>query len=176
MHMMVDPNGEESRTTEKDRGGSGQGAAQPKPSDEHEPQARANKRDTGASCQSTNVSHNSPPIPPSSSLASTSTSISRHRPVFGPQAPPNHPYALVPPIFHCYPRTTNKITTASGELIEVSHKMLPMAEEAVRMKELQMRLSPMLPGAKWAVECVAPERESCLTDRGRRSAKICGRT
>lgn len=72
---------------------------------------------------------------------------------------PNHPYALVSPVSHYYSRTTNKITTASDELIDISYNMLLMAEEGVRLKELQMKLSLMFPGAKWAGGCVAPEGE-----------------
>ena len=79
--------------------------------------------------------------------ASSTTSVSYH-PDFAPQPPPNHSYALVPPASHYYPRTTIKITTASGERIEISYNMLCMADEAVRMIELQRRLDIMFPGAE----------------------------
>ena len=63
-NMLIDPHGEDSRTTEKDGGESGQEAAQLEPSDEHEPHVKANKQDTGASYHSTNVSHHRRPSPP----------------------------------------------------------------------------------------------------------------
>lgn len=61
------------------------------------------------------------------------------------------------PISHYYPRTTNKITTASEDGIEISCRVLHMGEEAASMEEVQVRLSPMFPNAKWRLELIAPE-------------------